>query len=62
MSSGSGGFSVGGGGGIFHSGGHLMGVHVVTQSLTFVLGLSFVAESAFVAWRATQAGVPVLAR
>jgi len=43
-------------------GGHLMGVHVVTQSLTFVLGLSFVAESAMVAWRATRAGVPVLAR
>jgi hypothetical protein len=43
-------------------GGHLMGVHVVTQSLLFVLGLSFVAEAGLVAWRATQAGVPVLAR
>ncbi len=43
-------------------GGHLMGVHVVTQSLMFVLGLSFVAEAGLVACRATQAGVPVLAR
>jgi len=42
-------------------GGHLMGVHVVTQSLTFVLGLSFVAEAALVAWRAAQTGAPVLA-
>jgi hypothetical protein len=43
-------------------GGHLMGVHVVTQSLVFVLGLSFVAEAGLVAWRVTRAGVPVLAR
>jgi hypothetical protein len=39
-------------------GGHLMGVHVVNQSLMFVLGLSFIAEGALVAWRAAQTGVP----
>ena len=42
-------------------GGHLMGVHVVNQSLVLVLGVSFVAESALVAWRAARTGVPLAA-
>jgi hypothetical protein len=38
-------------------GGHLIGVHIVNQSLLAVLGLSFVAEGALVSWRAAHAGV-----
>jgi hypothetical protein len=38
--------------------GHLMGVHVVTSSLTFVLGLSFVAEAGVVGYRAGRTVTP----
>jgi hypothetical protein len=40
-------------------GGNLAGVHVATKGLAFVLGVSLVAESALVSWRAVRSGVPL---
>jgi hypothetical protein len=40
-------------------GGRLADVHVATKSLVLVLGISLVAESALVSWRAARTGVPL---
>jgi hypothetical protein len=40
-------------------GGRLADVHVATRSLVLVLGISLVAESALVSWRAARTGVPL---
>src|SRR5437667_133194 len=40
-------------------GGRLADVHVATKSLVLILGISLVAESALVSWRAARTGVPL---
>jgi hypothetical protein len=39
--------------------GRLAGAHVATQSLTLMLGISFLAEAAVVGWRVARTGAPV---